>query len=214
MENQVSVFQDIQLFVDIEKFTSKLNEIPNPKWLQKTPDGKADYIPVAIIENELRKDFAGLVQFTILSERRELNEYIVTARIEVFHPIVKAWLKYDGIGAVQIMQKKDTELAAFAEHKIKNALGKDAPKSYAEAIKNAAKKIGIKYGANVNRKFEEAYEPEYTLQQTLEEVTPLIKKCETNDDLVLLWDTYTELHTSNKFKFLFTTRKGQIAKGK
>lgn len=199
-----------ELMQRIEVLTTKLNEPPNDKWLERTPDNKAQYIPISIIENELRKDFAGLVQIQLKSERRELNEYIVTATISVFHPVIAQWLHYDGIGAVQIMQDKDATLADFNTTKKKNALQLNAPKAYAEALKNAAKKIGKKYGADLNRKVEEAYEPEYTIAATLEEVLPLLNNATTVDDLVMLWDTYPELHKSNRFKVEFTKRKKEI----
>lgn len=195
---------------EIEKLTTKLNIGPDKRWLQKTPDGKAWHIPVGIIENELRKDFAGLVQFEIISERRELNEYIVTARIRVFHPVIMQWMNYDGIGAVQITQDKDAALASFNETKKKNALQLNAPKAYAEALKNAAKKIGKKYGADINRDREEMYEPEYTLAATLDDVISKLKACNNTEEMQILWDTYPELHKSNKFKMAFTKRKGEL----
>lgn len=197
----------------LEAMTAKLNVEPSKEWLQSTPDGKAQYIPIAILENQLRQDFAGLVQFEILSERRELNEYIVTARIKAYHPAIGQWMNYDGIGAVQIMQDKDAKIGEFAETKKKNALQMNAPKAYAEAIKNAAKKIGVKYGANINRKLEEAYEPIYTLTEVLDEVLPLLAKANSTDDLIVLWESYPDLHTSNRFKFEFAKRKSQLTKG-
>lgn len=196
----------------IETLTVKLNEAPNPKWLQKTPDGKADYIPIGVLENQLRQDFAGLVQYEILSERRELNEYIVTARIRVFHPVILQWINYDGIGAVQIMQDANAKLADFNETKKKNALQMNAPKAFAEAIKNAAKKIGKKYGADLNRKFEDSYEPAYTVAATLDEVLPKLAQCHNTEELVVLWDEYPDLHKSAKFKHEFSKRKAELSK--
>lgn len=198
------------LFIEIERFTAKLNIQPEDKWLQKTPDGKAEYIPIGILENQLQQDFAGLVQYELKSERRELNEYIVCATIKVFHPVIRQWMSYDGIGAIQIMQDKDAKLIDFNSTKKKNALQLNAPKAYAEAIKNAAKKIGKKYGADINRKFEEVYEPDYTIQDTLQEVLPMLEKCNTRDELKILWDSYPDLHSSNKFKVAFSNRKGEL----
>ena len=150
------------------------------------------------------------MQYEILSERRELNEYIVTARIKVFHPIIKQWLNYDGVGCVAIMQDSGSKIADFNTTKKKNALEMNAPKAYADAIKNAAKKIGKKYGADVNRKHEEEYTPELTLSITLDEVLPMLDKCNTVDELQILWSNYPELHTVNKFKNEFSKRKGQL----
>ena len=212
MTTLVQTNTNFDFLKETEKITASLNLAPDAKWLQKTPDGKADYIPIGIIENELRKDFAGLVQYEVLTERRELNEYIVTARIKVFHPIIGQWMNYDGVGAVQIMQDKDAKIGEFTDTKKKNALQMNAPKAYAEAIKNAAKKIGAKYGANLNRKFEDVYEPINTLAEVLQEVLPLLAKCISLDDLKLIWDSYPDLHNSNRFKYEFSKTKSQLKK--
>lgn len=195
---------------DIEKFTTLLNSEPDSKWLQDTPDKKAKYIPIGLLENELRKDFAGLVQYEILSERRELNEYIVTARIKVFHPVVGQWMYYDGIGCVQIMQDSGASLSSFNETKKKNALEMNAPKALAEAIKNAAKRIGKKYGADLNRKFEDVYEPQHTLAATLDEVIEKLKQCGSTEELKELWAEYPDLQKSARFKHAFTTRNKEV----
>jgi hypothetical protein len=202
--------QKQEALTEVEKLTTKLNTEPSENWLQKTPDGKAVYIPIGIIENQLRQDFAGLVQYEIISERRELNEYIVSARIKVFHPVIMQWMNYDGLGAVQIMQDSGANLAQFNETKKKNALQMNAPKAYAEAIKNAAKKIGIKYGANLNRKFEEAYEPEYTTKETMTEIQAQIANCNDVEELKVLWDSYPEMHTNNRFKVEFGIAKKRL----
>lgn len=202
------------IYKELEEFTARLNQEPDPKWLQKTPDNKAEYIPVGIIEMNLRKDFMGLVGFTVLTERRELNEYIVTARISVFHPVIMQWIHYDGIGAKVITQKKDTELNDFAQYKQKNALEMNAPNAYAEAIKNAAKKIGKKYGADINRKHEDVYEDVYTQEAEFQEVSAEVlehmKKCDTLPELLVLWDSYPEYHNNKIFKKQFGLRRTEL----
>lgn len=199
----------------LEEFAGRLNEEPKKDWLQKTPDGKADYIPVGIIEMELRKDFMGLVKFNLVSERRELNEYIVVARISVYHPIIGQWLEYDGVGAKVITQKKDTSLNDFAEFKQKNALEMNAPNAYAEAIKNAAKKIGKKYGADVNRKHEDAYESIYTneaqAEDTLSQIMELYegKKAGMSREQILAADRIIAGKETNSYDKLLTHLKKQ-----
>lgn len=201
-------------YKDLEEFTAKLNQEPDPTQLQDTPDKKAKYIPVGIIEMNLRKDFAGLVSFTLQSERRELNEYIVTARISVFHPVIMQWVNYDGIGAKVITQKAGTELNDFAQYKQKNALEMNAPNAYAEAIKNAAKKIGKKYGADLNRKHEDTYADVYTQEAEFQEVSAEIlqqmQKCDTVPELVLLWESYPEYHKNVQFKKHFSLRRTEL----
>jgi hypothetical protein len=203
MENQLTTKQT---FAAIEQFTEKLNQLPDKSWLQKTPDGKAEYIPIGILENQLRQDFNGLVQYELLSERRELNEYIVSARIKVFHPIALQWLNYDGVGCVQIMQDSGATISQFNDTKKKNALQMNAPKAYAEAIKNAAKKIGKKYGADLNRKFEDTY----VSDTVIEDVIQQLKDCTTEAELKEVWSMYPDYHRSTKFKMTFTQRKNQL----
>jgi hypothetical protein len=82
----------------------------------------------------------------------------------------------------------------------------NAPKAYAEAIKNAAKKIGKKYGADLNRKFEESY----ITDDDIAEVEARINECKTLGDLGDIWQMYPEHHKSTRFKHAFTTRKNQI----
>lgn len=204
------IYNNPEALKQIEAFTSRLNVDPKKESLQDTPDKKAKYIPIGIIENELRQDFAGLVQYEIISERRELNEYIVAARIKVFHPVILQWLSFDGIGATQIMQDSGANLSSFSETKKKNALETNAPKAYAEAIKNAAKKIGKKYGADINRKFEDSYEPLNTIASLMDEVIEKLNACATTAELMEVWNEYPELQKSNKFKAAFSKRKGDI----
>jgi len=209
MSKEIAIVDEAAL--SLERFTLQLNQDPNPKWMKKTPDNKAFYIPIGVIENELRTDFRGLVQFELISERRELNEYVVHARIKVFHPIILQWLNFDGIGCIAIMQNKDTTIATFAENKKKNALEMNAPNAYAEAIKNAAKKIGTKYGANINRDKEETYyQPEDLISITIDDIIDKINDAKTADELGNIWALYPEFHKSNTFKTVFSNAKSQL----
>ena len=203
----------------LEEFTARLNQQVDQTRLLKTPDGKASYLPISYIETMLREDFAGAYQITIHSERRELNEYIVVARISVYHPIIKQWLNYDGIAASQIMQDKDATLSSFNDTKKKNALMLNAPKTYSEAVKNAAKKIGKKYGADLNRQYEDTYEPIYTNEvqatEVLEDMLPKINNCQTLDELGLLFDSLEDHEKQNsKIKIAFTNQKNILRNAK
>lgn len=201
-----------ELKIRLQKFTMELNKPVDKSKLRKTPDNKADYIPISMLENDLRTDFNGLVQYAIISERRELNEYIVHARISVFHPILLQWLSYDGIGSVVIMQDKDATLESFNATKKKNALGLNAPKAYAEAIKNAAKKLGIKYGASVNRKAEntEDYQPEELIDEISIEVVEQFEKVTTIAQLTEVFNLYPEYKHLTKFKVLFQNKRIEL----
>jgi hypothetical protein len=159
-----SDMQNIEMFRRrMENFTARLNRPPDKAKVQnRTEAGQTyDYIPVSIIENDLRKYFFGLVQLEIIDYKLVVNEIICTARIKVFHPVLMQWLNYDGIGSGVLQQDSNTSLTDFMQHKKKNAAKLAAPIAYAEAIKNAAKKIGKRFGSDLNRKHEDFYAPTY-----------------------------------------------------
>jgi ribosomal protein S17E len=198
--NNLPTTIDTGLMQSLEQFNKTLQTPPDPKTLQKTPDGKAEYLPIDFVENQLREDFGGLVQFIIVSERRELNEYIVVARIKIFHPIARTWMEYDGIGAAQIMQDSGASISQFNETKKKNALEMNAPKAYSEAIKNAAKKIGKKYGGSINRKFEDGYEAIYTTAEVSATAIEELRKCKTKAEASEVLGKYPDLKDNKEFR--------------
>lgn len=190
--SDLTVYGSEGLVKRLEDFQKKLSTPPVPEILQATPDNKAVYLPISFVENQLREDFMGLVQFEIVSERREINEYIVVARIKVFHPVAGQWLTFDGIGSGAIMQDSGTSLDQFTIAKKKNALEMGAPKVYAEAIKNAAKKIGKKYGADLNRKFEDDYTMSYTGDFLKDILDSELGMCATYDEIDMLITKYSD----------------------
>lgn len=198
-----------------------MNAAPDKDSLQPTPDGKAQYLPVDYIENQLREDFAGLYQITIISERRELNEYIVVARISVYHPIAAQWMQYDGLGVTQITQNRvpvidaqghptkdangrdvtrTAELVEFDSTKQKNALEMNAPKAYSEAIKNAAKKLGKRYGGGLNRKHTDTYEPQYSNEMDRETAEKELDGCKSQQEVKDLMSRYPDMAINKEFK--------------
>ena len=202
--------QDADLIRRLEDFNKRMNQEPDKDILQPTPDGKAQYIPVDFIENMLREDFAGVYQITLQTERRELNEYIVVARISVYHPIVQQWMHYDGLGVTQIMQDSGATLAQFNDTKKKNALEMNAPKAYSEAIKNAAKKIGKRYGGGLNRKHTDKYEPVYSNQLDVNEAEAELDKCKTQEEVKALTGKYPDLFSNKDFKKKATVKYNSL----
>lgn len=141
----------------MEKFTKNLHRSPDPAKI-KIHEG-AKYIPISTIEKDLDKVFFGAVQYEIISYQLVVNEFIVHARIKVFHPILQQWLNYDGIGAGMLQQKAGTPLTDFIMYKLKNTCKIAVPNAYAAALKNAAKKIGKRFGSDLNREHEDDYRP-------------------------------------------------------
>jgi hypothetical protein len=143
--------------IKMQNFTKLLNSKPKPEQVQKHQG--YEYLPISHIEKELDKIYFGLIQYEVISYNQIFNEISCHARIKVFHPVINQWMQYDGLGSAVIQQDKDTPVADFHLYKKGNALQLSLPKAYAEAIKNAAKKIGKKFGSDLNRKFEDVYEP-------------------------------------------------------
>lgn len=163
-----------ELLQKLENFTNNLNRAPNPQKIA-THEGY-QYIPISAVEKDLMKMFFGLVQFEIVSFQQILNEFVVHARIKVFHPVLEEWLNYDGIGAGMFQQKANTPIQDFFQYKLKNAGKITVPNAYAEAIKNGAKKIGKRFGSDLNRKFEDNYQGFFKEQEAKEQESEILNK--------------------------------------
>lgn len=155
----------------MESFTRTLNRAPDPAKIQVHEGAK--YIPISTVEKDLDKVYFGLVQYEILNFWHVLNEVVVHARIKVFHPVINQWMHYDGIGAGLLQQDAKTKVSDFIYHKKGNAMKLAAPNAYAEAIKNGAKKIGKRFGSDLNRKHEDFYTPNYKDDVELSNNKPL-----------------------------------------
>lgn len=145
-----------QDMLSLEKFTATLNIPPTANRIA-THEGRP-YIPISFVEKDLFKMYFGLVQYEIISFSQILNEFVVHARIRVFHPVIKQWLNYDGIGCGMFQQTAGTPIEEFFKYKLKNGGKLTVPNAYAEAIKNGAKKIGKRFGSDLGRKFEDNYQ--------------------------------------------------------
>ncbi|MNK92973.1 hypothetical protein D3C87_1131150 [compost metagenome] len=146
--------EELKHVVRLNAFQSILNQQPSQDKIKQTDDGY-NYIPIATVEKELSECFFGLVQYTIISQQLIYNEWETHSRIRVFHPIQKCWLEYDGVGTGMIEIKGKSTTKDFFSIKKIDGSKLAVPSSYAESVKNAAKKIGKRFGADVNRIIEE-----------------------------------------------------------
>jgi hypothetical protein len=175
----------------LENFTKLLNKAPLKEKIQKHQG--YEYLPISSVEKELDKMYFGLVQYECISYSQVFNEIACHARIKVFHPVINQWINYDGLGSAVIQQDANTKVIDFHQFKKPNAMQLTLPKAYAEALKNAAKKIGKRFGSDINRKFEDEYEPilsgkvKKTPEQVLEErIAHLIQDAKSVDDMKAL----------------------------
>ena len=137
------------LIIACEKFTSGLNSPPPANMIKTRQNVK--YLPISSIESGLDTMFTGLWKTTNMEWKVVVNEIVVSLELHVFHPIAKVWLSRCGVGSAQIRQKSGSNIQDI-NAKIKNALEMDIPHAKADAIKNAAKSFGKRFGRDLARK--------------------------------------------------------------
>lgn len=143
----------------LQKFTMQLSRKPGKVKVEVLDGKEIQHVPISIIEHTLRRLYFGLYTIEIVDYKLIVNEVCVHARIKVFHPVIGQWLTYDGVGSVPVQQRSGSKVHEFMETKLVNAIHKNLPAAYAFAVKNAAKKIGKVFGADLMRKDEEDYHP-------------------------------------------------------
>ena len=110
-----------------------------------------DYIPVGVVEECLRQVFFRQVDFIVKQSYRDLNSFIVVARIKYKCPISGEKRIVDGIGAKALQQESGAKIYDFNTTMKANALELGVGNAYSIAIKNAAKKLGDMFGSSLNR---------------------------------------------------------------
>lgn len=122
-----------------------------PEHSELSEDGEYSLVPIAYLEPDLRKIFSHGLQITIKSQQEMFGAICTTIQLKVFHPVYKSWFKYDGTAAMII-----EVISAGKYEGSTNVVMKDIKTAiaigYSEAVKNAAKKIGPRFGADLNRK--------------------------------------------------------------
>lgn len=137
---------------------SQMTELEFANWLEMEPehkekseDGDYYHVPIGYLEPDLRFTFNGDLDITI--KKFKITEGILTivVRLQVFHPVKQKYMRYDGIAwtVYQSVQPGDfkgsTRLVSIENMKPEIAA------CYSEAIKNASKKIGKRFGSDINR---------------------------------------------------------------
>lgn len=145
----------------IENFHRVLNSEPPRESIFKTPDQKADDLPISYVEMTLDELFFGQWSVKNFTTKLIANEVVGELELEVFHPITQVWIIRTGSAAIQIMVDKAPQnltgqdrnnWALNPQNKKPNALDMAYPKLKAECIKNAAKSLGKIFGRDLNRR--------------------------------------------------------------
>lgn len=133
-----------------------LNQPPSPKWVQKHPTYKNDYIPIEVQEWLLTSIF-GRWWVEVLSVSQMLNSAVVTVRVYVKDPITGETMWQDGLGAHNF--QLDSGAAADDFSKLKtNAVMLAVPIAESRAFSDAVDKFGKIFGKDLNRKNQKSYD--------------------------------------------------------
>ena len=170
MENQLLTVDpnDLEFRQKLDGFTTRLSKVPDHKELQKTPDGKAFYIPIDFVETTLDELFFGLWETKNFEYKTIANEVTGSIILRVFHPTAKTWIERSGAASYTIMvDKAPAELqgqdrnrwALDITNKKPNALDMGLPKLKTDCIKNAALSLGNIFGRNLNRTYKDTFKP-------------------------------------------------------
>lgn len=160
--------QETELRMKLQNFCTLLSKIPDHKELQKTPDGKAFYLPIDFVETSLDELFYGLWETKNFEWKPIANEITASITLRVFHPTAKVWIERIGAASISVMVDKAPDNLTGQEknrwaldigNKKPNALDMGLPKLKADCLKNAAVSLGNIFGRNINRKFNDTYKP-------------------------------------------------------
>ena len=158
-----------------------LNQKPKKEWVKDHPFAKnVKYLPIDKVEFMLTKIF-GEWRVEILSEGQMFNSVYVKVRLHYKRPTDGEWSFHDGLGAVGVQTDKGASASDLNAIK-QDAIMKALPAAESYAIKDAAEKLGVLFGKDLNRKETMAYEASFTevnekmlyelLEQKAEKLTP------------------------------------------
>lgn len=154
----------------IQKFTQRLDRMPDGPAIEKTPDGKAQTVVISHIEMTLDELFVG--QWSTENFRWSAigNEVQGAIDLVVHHPVTGNKITRTGAASVVITvdkvpddirdnQQERNRWALDPANKKPNALDLSFPKLKSECLKNAAQSLGKIFGRDLNRKNKDTFTP-------------------------------------------------------
>lgn len=148
--------RDEGLTKSMVKFNQLLDKPPKPEWIKVNPySNNSKYIPIRIVESLLRTFYVAHQIEQTFEPRVIGNSVVCCVRVRVMHPVLNEWMNYDGIGAVPIELKKDTENPLDFTKINPKSLHKNIPAAFSFAVGNACKKMGRVFGSHLNNSGDE-----------------------------------------------------------
>lgn len=165
--NQISINNDEfvkELRLKAQNFMDMVHKEPNENEIAFNKfANNSKYIPISFLEMNLDEMFFGLWETKNFTYQTIANEVVGSIEVRYFHPTFNTWITRTGAGAVQIqMVSKDKggsgDITDIGQ-KITNTLTKDFPHLKAECFRNAVLSIGKAFGRDLNRQFNDQYQP-------------------------------------------------------
>jgi hypothetical protein len=186
--------QDIR--ISLQNFIKKVSVQPSKESVLPTPDGKATYIPIDVVETQLDEYFFGLWKTENFRWTNCANEIVGSIDLIVFHPTAQVWISRTGAASIQVMvdavpeaiknnRQEKNKWALDLANKKAGALDMGFPKLKTECIKNAAQSIGNVFGRNLNRTHKDVFTPliKQVEDKVDERIMLMISDCKTVFDL-------------------------------
>lgn len=167
--------QNNQLAINDDKFIEELRlkaqnfmkithkEPKNEEIAINTFANDSKYIPISFLEMNMDEMFFGLWETKNFQYMTVANEIVGSIEVRYFHPTFNTWLSRTGAAAVQIQMvsknKGGTGDITDIGQKITNTLTKDFPHLKADCFRNAVLSIGKAFGRDLNRSFNDQYQP-------------------------------------------------------
>lgn len=151
-------YQDNETAYKGDDFLKLINSQPPQAWIKTHPSGGFKYLPVDKVELMLTRIFR-FWQVEVISWAQIEQSIAVQVRLRYTNPVTGETCVQDGLGAAPINSKN---------FNIQIAL----PAAESFALKDAAEKIGLIFGGNLNRKDTLGYTPMYG-QEPKQEAKPI-----------------------------------------
>lgn len=162
---------DLSVIAKQDEFVALMNQKPAEEWIKVHPIIKNyKYIPIERIEFLLKSIFKEY-QIEVLREGQTFNGVYVAVRVHYLHPVSGEWRYHDGIGAVELQLRAQTEYEKEQKQKVvfaveninKGAISMAFPIAKTVAVKDACDHFGKLFGSDLNRKDDIMYAQDLTI---------------------------------------------------
>lgn len=192
-----------------EEFQAHLES--EPGYQEKSSEGDYNHIPIGYLEPDLRATFNGDISITIKKQKLKHGILTLIIRLDVFHPVKQKYLSYDGIASTVIQLITPGKYEGSTISKTIEDIKPEVAACYSEAIKNAAKKIGKRFGSDINRKIAPGNGHEKKAEKNVVEdrIQHLIDDCTTAEEIRLL---YSQIPNDAKSQSAYTKKLKELLK--